>query len=285
MDNYEEAGILALANVINLEPAGWFQGHIGASLLAGASLLKSNALPMKAHRNLKARLEKIIEKHHDLFMPLEPSEITSDYSPVIEAIELNSHQLSRSGHGIIYGTLFLKAVSNHQIELTKNAVSNISKLILNVASDKWDRYFGVSDYRQYPHSKMDIPDIKTLCTLAVKYSSHDVYLDDQGYFFTGEKIHGITHAHAILLLEELGYHKIARQASQQLLKQLELNKLAPESGLKPAIPKRFDLSNPDIWGEHFKDEHQIKLAHSYFELLQKLDKKLPAIDNLWGAIN
>ncbi|WP_323868233.1 hypothetical protein [Xenorhabdus szentirmaii] len=45
MDNYEEAGILALANVINLEPAGWFQGHIGASLLAGASLLKAMHCP------------------------------------------------------------------------------------------------------------------------------------------------------------------------------------------------------------------------------------------------
>ncbi|MBD2784347.1 hypothetical protein ID858_01495 [Xenorhabdus sp. DI] len=285
MNVFIKNGILALANVVNLDPNGWFQGHVGASFLAGAALLKSHALSKESSRSLKSRLEKQAEKYQDLLVPLEPSEFTSDYTPIIEAIALNSQQLSRSGHGVIYGALFLKTVSSHQVRVTKKAVSNIAKLILNGTSDKWDRYFGLDDYRQYPLPNIKVPDIKSLCALAVTRSTRDVCLDADGYFFTGEKIHGVTHAHAILLLDELGLHDLAQKASQQLVKQLELNELAPKSGLQFAHPKRFDLSDPTIWDIGFKDEHQIKLAYSYFELSQKLNKKLPDINHLWGAIS
>ncbi|MDC9598501.1 hypothetical protein [Xenorhabdus anantnagensis] len=191
MDIFIKNGILALANVVELDPNGWFQGHIGASFLAGSALLKSNALSKESSHSLKTRLEQQAEKYCDLLAPLEPSEFTSDYTPILEAIKLNSLQLSRSGHGVIYGALFLKTVSSNQVEVTTKAVSNIVKLILNGASDKWDRYFGLDDYRQYLLPSSDIPDIKSLCTLAVARSTRDVCLDANGYFFTGEKIHGI----------------------------------------------------------------------------------------------
>ncbi|MDC9588226.1 hypothetical protein PSI23_02570 [Xenorhabdus sp. XENO-10] len=70
MDIFIKNGILALANVIELDPNGWFQGHIGASFLAGSALLKSNALSKESSHSLKARLDQQAEKYHDLLVPL-----------------------------------------------------------------------------------------------------------------------------------------------------------------------------------------------------------------------
>ncbi|WP_232370278.1 hypothetical protein [Xenorhabdus lircayensis] len=44
-----------MANMIELDPAGWFQGHVEASFLAGSALLKSNALSKESSRRLKKK--------------------------------------------------------------------------------------------------------------------------------------------------------------------------------------------------------------------------------------
>ncbi|MGF1698723.1 hypothetical protein L4D09_00085 [Photobacterium makurazakiensis] len=285
MDIFVKNGILALANVVECDRTGWIQGHVGVSLLAGSALLKSGVLPKASYDSLKSRLQKQIEKYEHLLKPLESSQLTSDYTAILNAIELNTRQLSRSGHGVIYGALFLKAISNNDINVSEITVSNIAKLIVNCTEDNWGRYFGLVDYRQYKHSNLTEKDIRTLCSLAVTRSSSNVYLDTSDYFFAGEKIHGITHAHAVFILNELGYTDLASKAASQLLIQLDLNDLKPDSGLKLAQPKRFELSDPTLWGVGFNDEHQIKLAQSYSELSTELNIQLSDIDDLWGAVN
>jgi hypothetical protein len=285
MDIFVKNGILALANVVECDRAGWIQGHVGSSLLAGSALLKSGVLSEASYDSLQSRLQKQIEKYEHLLKPLESSQLTSDYTAILNAIAQNTCQLSRSGHGVIYGALFLKAISTNDINVSEIAVLNIAKLIVNCTEDNWGRYFGLVDYRQYKLSDITEIDISTLCALAVTRSSSNVYLDTSDHFFAGEKIHGITHAHAVFLLNELGYTDLARKAALQLFIQLDLNDLKPDSGLQSAQPKSFELSDPMVWGVGFKDEHQIKLAQSYSELSTELNIQLSELDYLWGAVN
>ncbi|MFM2484310.1 hypothetical protein [Celerinatantimonas yamalensis] len=279
-----EQGILALANVAVQQSDGWFQGHVGASILAGVQLLESNQLPERAARALKARLEQHQENHPALFEVLEPSPLATDFSSIVSAIENNAQQLSRSGHGVIYGALFLEAIAKYHINVSQRAVANIAQLLNNCSVDNWARYFGCSDYRRFTAKNAHELDLLALCRSALERSTTDVYYSSGGYFYTGERIHSVTHAHAILLLDQLGYSALAQQASEQLALQLELNDLRPESGLTLAAPRHFDLTDATIWEDDYSDEHQIKLAYSYSQLSQMLSESIAPLDNLWGAV-
>ncbi|WP_305369578.1 hypothetical protein [Photobacterium leiognathi] len=265
MTQFVDKGILALANVVEIDSNAWFQGHIGAALLAGDSLLHSGALNDLAKQSLQERLAQFIDDNQYLMNPLAASPKTTDYGKVVNAIALNAQQLCHSGHGIIYGALFLNAVTNNNVVVTERMVTNIAKLIINCMDDNWGRYYGLADYRQYqPTSLLNKGeiDIHQLCILAVTRSTQDLHHNTDEHFFSGDKLHGITHAHAIFLLDKLGYKELAQQAAQQSLIQLELNDRKPELGLKKVIPKLFDLSDPNIWGRDFNDEHQmLKLSH------------------------
>ncbi|WP_419205854.1 hypothetical protein [Photobacterium leiognathi] len=286
MTQFVDKGILALTNVVEIDSNSWFQGHTGAALLAGDSLLHSGALNDLVKQSLQERLAQFADDNQYLMNPLAASPKTTDYSKVVNAIALNAQQLCHSGHGIIYGALFLNAVTNNNVVVTERMVTNIAKLIINCMDDNWGRYYGLTDYRQYQPTSLSNKgeiDIHQLCILAVTRSTQDLHYNTDEHFFSGDKLHGITHAHAIFLLDKLGYKELAQQAAQQSLIQLELNDRKPESGLKKVIPKPFDLSDPNIWGRDFNDDHQIKLAHSYVELSININQPLAKLDNLWGA--
>ncbi|KJG38890.1 hypothetical protein UA32_06390 [Photobacterium angustum] len=286
MKQFIDKGILALANVVEVDSTAWFQGHTGAALLAGDALLNDGALNNVSKKSLQAMLVKFTDDNQHLMNPLADSPETTDYSEVVNAIALNAQQLCHSGHGIIYGALFLNVVANNNVVVTERMVSNIAKLIVNCMDDNWGRYYGLADYRQYQPSNLlnkgEI-DIQQHCVIAVERSTQDIYHNTDEHFFAGDKLHGITHAHAIFLLDKLGYKELAQQAAQQSLIQLELNDRKPESGLKKVIPQPFDLSDPNIWGHDF-NEHQIKLVHSYVELSAQSNQPLAKLDNLWGAV-
>ncbi|WP_027712589.1 hypothetical protein [Dickeya chrysanthemi] len=279
-----EIGITALANVVVQDKSGWFQGHVGASFLAGAALLESGLLPPPAADSLRTRLARQQQKYRALLTPLPTSDVTTDYTPLLDAIARNTRQLSRSGHGVIYGALLLDAVQRTPVTMTKNAVANIARLIDNCASDGWGRYAGIADYRTFQLPTSARVDIEALCVLAVQRSTQQVYHDADGYFLTGEKIHGVTHAHAIYLLHALGYDELAAQAASQLIVQLELNDRLPDTDIRRAQPKPFSAADTAVWADAFSDEHQIKLAYSYLDLCRKIRQPLARLDNLWGAI-
>ncbi|NPE50535.1 hypothetical protein E0I03_04960 [Dickeya dadantii] len=279
-----ESGVTALANVVEQDRQGWFQGHVGASFLAGAALLDSGLLPPPAADSLRTRLERQQQKYHALLAPLPAGEVATDYSPILNAIARNARQLSRSGHGVIYGALLLDTLQRTSAAVTENAVANIARLIDNCASDKWNRYAGIADYRAFRLPEPVEVDIEALCVLAVQRSTHQVYHDVDGYFLTGEKIHGVTHAHAIYLLNALGYGELATQAASQLAVQLVLNDRLPATDVRRAQPKPFSVADAAVWADEFSDEHQIKLAYSYLDLCRKIRQPLARLDNLWGAI-
>lgn len=283
-DEFVAQGITAMANVVALDKDNWFNGHIGASLLAGAGLLRSGQLSPEVVSTLSLCLQRQLKRYQPFFNNVESSPTSCDYTTVIDAIELNSRQLSRSGHGVIYGSLFLDAVINSGVTVSKLQIENIARLIRNCAVDKWSRYYGIDDYRTFEPQIKPV-EIEHLCMLAVQQSTQDVFMDADGYFFSGEKVHAITHAQAIFLLQHNGFDQLARQAATQLAKQLILNDQRPTRGLTSASPKRFDLTDKSTWESHLKDEHQIKLAYSYTYLTSALSDSLPKLDLLWGAIN
>ncbi|MGF1736953.1 hypothetical protein [Photobacterium satsumensis] len=281
-------GLTALANTVNQDPNGWFQGHIGASVIAGTFLLDSGDLNAETREALLIRLNTIVEQHPEFFRELPDSLLISPHS-LIAQLDQCANSLSRSGHGVIYGTLTLKTITEAP-ELAQESILNaVIQLMENTKQDKWDRYYGIRDYRQYlSETKYSDITIEQACEKAIYMSGQNVFLDSDDHFFTGEKIHGITHAQAVMELKRLGFDELAHKAVKQVLLQLDLNEKHPSVGLSQPKPKEFDLNLPELWSEGFTEFHQIKLAYSANEIFKGLGDssvRPSALASLWGAVN
>ena len=136
MEKFVEAGVNALANVVEINESNWFQGHIGASLIAGSFLLKDEKISEEARLALIERLEAIIVKNYEYFSPLKNS-TRSSIDILLNSLTKSSKGLSRSGHGLIFGALTLDAIKEFNLSFSEAVIKNISKLVLNCTEDNW----------------------------------------------------------------------------------------------------------------------------------------------------
>ncbi|UJF17472.1 hypothetical protein L0B53_01505 [Vibrio sp. SS-MA-C1-2] len=290
MNKHMTQGINALASVVENEKNGWFGGHIGAALIAGSELLNSKTLSESGKAALHKRLDQISDQYKNEILTFEHilDQYTDDFSPILNALEISTTNLSHSGHGTIYGALFLTAAQGNKV--TMKQVENVASLIINCQQDRGNRYAGIDDYRNHPltDSTLAIEQQNALegewiYQYAVNQSTQDIHYDNNDHFLAGEKVHGITHAQALYQLEVLGYSMLAEQGKQVLLRQLILNNQKPDNKLIKVKAKNFDLTSSNLTVKDFNDLHQIKLAYSYQQLESKLSLPLNKLDNLWGS--
>ncbi|MCG7498064.1 hypothetical protein MHO82_14430 [Vibrio sp. Of7-15] len=283
MDYYKEKGLHALANVIHVDKTGWFHGHIGASLITGAYLLESGLLSSYAETSLQARLDIIIESYSDYFQPITRSCFT-DIMPIEKALNACTKQQNLSGYGFIYGTLALRVL--HQFpELADSNITNaIAQLIHNCQKDKWAKYYDLNNRHNYQSISCQTITVFDICQLAVEKSAQPMFINSHQPFFTGEKIHGLTHAYAIYQLNQLGYEHIAHDALKHTIKQLEF--AAHTSGTTiTAEAKAINLHDPAIWNEDCANKNQLKLAYSFCEMALELTLDSRCLHKLWEAIS
>lgn len=284
MDYYKEKGLHALANVAHVDNTGWFHGHIGASLITGAYLLESGLLSSYAETSLQARLDIIIESYSDYFQPITRSCFT-DLTPIENVLDTCTKQLSFAGYGFIYGTLALRVLHQFPELADRNITNNIAQLVHNCQKDKWSKYYDLNNRHNYQSISRQNITVFDICQLAVEKSAQPMFLNSNQHFFTGEKIHGITHAYAIYQINKLGYKHIAHDALKKIVKQIELDerilgKLTSPDG------KRFDLYDPAIWEEQdCADKHLLKLTYSFCEMALELKLDSRCLHKLWGAIS
>ncbi len=141
------------------------------------------------------------------------------------------------------------------------------------------RYYGVNDHRRYqaqaqPLELQDI--VPRAYRLSCRVGIRDQSVDGQHYFFTGEKLHGITHSQALFNLSTLGYPALARKGLHSLNKQLELNEKRPQQIAVQREVLDLDVLDESFWGHGFEDLHAIKLAYSAIELNTAFgDERIP----------
>lgn len=265
-----EQGINALRRAADV---GWFEGHIGASILAGHFLIAEGHVTGKAAKALRAVLDRMIAGNAASCAPLEDSAgADASTEQLVAAIRQTSDNLCLSGHPTIFSALALKAFHAAPALVTAAAVDDVRRLHeLAYKQDDRRRYFRIPDHRTVDVPESQAPAYKDMEDLvrAAFYEAVPLYadavIDDAMYFFAGEKIHGITHAHAIVELAALGHGDIAKAAFDAHRRQLWLNRQTPPGrpGLRTA---RIETRPTDaaFWaGALGRDiAHIVKLAYA-----------------------
>jgi len=285
MKSYIALGLTALARTAELTGnsglMSWFSGHNGAAVIAGAFLLENEAMNKQSRALITTQLDNIIASNESYFVPFAKTE-TVALASLLELIENNCSKLSNSGHGVIYGTLALRALSVFPDMATVPMLQGLCDILEVTQVDDRARYFGCDDYSEY-ETRLVTTDLLSTVQRAYRMSCGDLYedqeVDGKHYFFAGEKIHAITHAQALHNLSTLGYPVLANKGLRSLNKQLELNEQCPNGA---ASDKELSLNIFDgsFWGQRFKDPHSLKLVYSAVELNRYFGDDVIPVENL-----
>ncbi|WP_308639359.1 hypothetical protein [Paenibacillus silvisoli] len=156
--------------------------------------------------------------------------------------------------------------------------------------DRPNRYWGIADYLELTEADAHTIPAYTEAADMIERSFAElasVYPDQsiggQTYFMAGEQEHGITHAHALLELERMGYGELTEQGMRTHRLQMLLNRAVPEVAISQEvkIPKFTDILSEDYWARTYNDPHALKVPYASLALL----KRLPERDREIAAFN
>ncbi len=270
-----------LTGLANAPSKSWFYGHFGAVIIAGEFLISECELPEEIVPYVRKHLDKFINSQPELFKELSNDSFEPDWEKkILGSLEKNLARLRNSGHGVIFGTLALKAIRESEIKVSKSIVDGIVKLLELTTTDSPDRYFSTPDYNKVivepndslPPYKNEIDMIRA-CFSELNVVYDDQTIDGKTYFFSGCKIHGVTHAHALCVLDNLGYKDLSRKGFENHRLQMKLNRHKPPNDEKLTVEKLYCPFNLDFWNRPLDDTHYIKYPYSALSLLKKLPKE------------
>ena len=272
---YLSKGLTALSNANKKD---WFLGHFGAAIIAGEFLISECGLEDDVASLVRKSMDSFITTQSSLFKEINNKELDNNWKEkILHSIKLNLDKLRTSGHGVIFGTLALKALTLKEELATQGIVNGIVKLLELTTHDRLDRYYGISNYDEVIveaddnilQYKNESDLINTpFSELAVVYE--DEFINNKSYFFTGCKIHGITHAHALCMLDELGYKELSKKGYENHRLQTKLNRHKSTSPNLLKTEKLYCPFDKAYWERDLDDTHYIKLPYSAISLLKKL---------------
>ena len=272
----ETCGIRALTRAG--EAKNWFTGHLGASFLSGAELLRSPVLPDHAKGALAAALDRLESHSPDWYGPLEgPPTRTAPVDALLEALHQKIGSLRTSGHGTIYLASALRAFRRAPELATERSIAAIAALHDAAQDDDVSRYLGRADYTRHACDAPPVVDLELAVRAAFeacRQRTPDIVRDGKRYFLFGEKIHILTHLHALCVLEELGHSEMAHaglaaHALQIVLSDVpenELQRVPEATTLQPWHAAFWETDGDDLW-------HKTKLAEAAIGLLTRVDEK------------
>ena len=269
----------------------WVVAHFGAALISGAFLLKGNSLPSKSAERLLQRLEKTI--HHDpvRYALPEPSRRCST-AAILEALDTTIATPRNSGHGTIYAVHALRVLNELPALQTESLVEAIARLTFIAQADDAGRYYGTADHMTELNRALPlVRDTETLVEETIselRVTYDDQSIDGKRYFFSGEKLHLVTHLHALLWLEELGSRALANKGMIAQRHFIRFARQIPPGENKPLAPGPVDPSDPNYWNPVRDPWHDIKVAHAISELMPRLSTQRrtqlePALTGVWAA--
>ena len=299
MDEFEEAGIAALVRAG--EKRQWFFGHLGAAMIAGVRLLRDPDLPGPAALALCARLQALRVSHREWYAPLESRGVAGvSTEPILERLRQTAGILRMSGHPTIYMSAALHVLSRRPSLATEGVVASLVQLHEDARDDDPARHYGHSNYFEWVDEELidadlDGGQVGSLVALRVAFASLDHLVADQRtegrtYFFTGEKIHLVTHAHAIATLEELGYPDLASlagRAQRSLVRLTECSNRLTPSAVESAHSTPFEAS---FWEQEVPDfSHVVKLAEAvvaHFRRMTEAEREVAGtrLGTLWSLL-
>ena len=193
----------------------WVTGHVGATLLAGTWLLRGGALPEASARELAARLRRSVAADPARYARPEAG-MACGVDPLVRSLDAHVGDLHNSAHGTIYAAAALRAFDEQPGLATDATVAAIVRVYEGAQQPDPDRYFATPDHARVviegePEPTFDAEELIAASFRELAEIHPDQTLDGRRYFFAGEKLHLVTHAHALLGLDALGHAALARR--------------------------------------------------------------------------
>jgi len=295
--DYLYKGICGLANA---HRAGTMAGHLGAAVVAGYFFGEDQSdLADEIHKGVEGELERVIAGEESFWYnakkagvtPTElfqafPKEQTKQDSimSIVVALQKNVGTLRQSGHNIIFASIAVRALHDHEEYATPQIVSGIRKLTEGFDNAPPGRgFFGKkkswlmgnqvtltadTDFPQYESilQMVNVTITELIRTAAIK---------KQGF---GGLWHIINHAAAITELDRFGYKEVARQAMPAHHQHIRLWKSLPdvESDLGAVAKAAHDPRDPVYWqGMLKRDEarltHRIKTLYGFYTIMRFIE--------------
>ncbi|MGH7162619.1 MAG: hypothetical protein ACREID_03975 [Planctomycetota bacterium] len=267
---YLARGLVAMSDA---HRRGWVQGHLGAAVVASYYFCRENGLDERTSRALRAQVDAFIERRRPDFPSANPGGGAADPAPIVEQLDRDIPRLRSGGHNAIYASLALRALRDLPEFATPSVVEGIRRLLevyaataRPVAESRHNLEHPLPPYR----GAQDIAAVTLRATL--RPWSHVMEVGASGV------VHWVTHAEALVTLDELGYGDVARRG--HAAHQLQINR--PVEGDETPAPERapVDWLGPEYWesdaprrvlGDTWLFGHSFKLPYSLFRLLRCTD--------------
>jgi len=264
------AGLVALSRV---HPQGWVGGHFGAAVVASHYFCEDNDLDGRTARALRANVDAFLAHRPDQFPKAGPGAGTADPVRIVERLDRQVHELRSGGHDKIFAALALRALKDLPEYATPAVVDGICRLLEVFAATA--RPVTASRYAlEHPTEPYRGPADLAAATLRAMLRPWG-HVRQVG---TSGVLHWVTHAEALLTLEDLGYGEVARKgyAAHQLVH----NRPVVDDGSRPPERPPVDWLGPAYWESDTPRRaldgswlfgHSFKLPYSLFTLLRRVD--------------
>ncbi len=290
--DYLYKGICGLARA---HRAGTMAGHLGAAVAAGYFYGEDQSdLPDQVFRGVEGELERVIAGEEgfwfnakkagvtptELFEPFPKEQPAPDsVGSIVNALQKNVGSLKQSGHNIIFASIAVRALLDHQEYATPQIVTGIRKLTEGFNNVPPGRgYYGkekgwLSGHQVQLTADNDFPayqSINEMVDVTISELIETAPIKRQGF---GSLWHIINHAAAITELDRLGYKEVAKQGLPAHHQHIRLWRTLPDVASELGAVKKADHDprEPVYWtGMLKRDEarltHRIKTLYGFYTL-------------------
>jgi len=292
-----EQGLVGLANAGTLNGGNWFVGHFGAEVLSLAFLLLNKRIDKNAEPMVLDRIEEIIKSKAEFFetpLPKPSAENSLQLKDFELAVENCISKFCVDGHHAIYSALALRGFSQYPDLIRPEIIQGLIGLLDACEAAGFDRFYGLSHDAFEDESlleKFACKDALEAAKIALGQHSEvitDREADGAFYFFSGSRLHLVTHAQALLELDQIGYANIVKSGLPGFIKHcicIEASRV-PEGGGPYQVMRPLNPEQVEFWKRGKTNPHHGKLAYSTLEIFSALPhsneaKTLKELSSYW----
>ncbi|MEZ6139620.1 MAG: hypothetical protein R3B84_03525 [Zavarzinella sp.] len=284
-------------------------GHLGAAVIAGYFIAEQHPnLDAKVYTGIEGELERII-RGESVFSPRKNSPVTvkelfqaypkEPAKPTLirniaDSLEKNISETRQSGHNVIFASIAIRALKDHEDLATTSVINGICKLMEQFnAANAGSGYYGKERGRIYAN-KIVIPKEKQRKPYTTLAQMAEAVLDEL-IQFQGERRDGfgglwhvINHGAALAELSSYGFGDLARKGIPAHFHHMELYRTLPDVSdeFGKETKSKYDPHSAEYWKQddlrrdraHL--DHRIKTIYGFdalAELVADEEKRKKAI--------
>jgi hypothetical protein len=258
---------------LSREYRSWFDGHFGAAVIASHYFCQDNGLDERTTAAVRANVAAFMAAKPATFPEPDPGPGKADPVAIADELDLHAHELRSGGHDTIYAALALRALRDLPEFATPSVVDGVRRIVRQHVGAyrpvRPSRHALEHPLAPYEGSK-DLAAVTLRATL--RPWAHVRQVGASGV------LHWVTHAEALVTLEDLGYTEVARHG--YAAHQLNINRPVEPEGDKPPDPTPLDWLGPAYWesdaprclgADDWLAGHSFKLPHSLFGLVRRVE--------------